>query len=250
MNAKMVDLLAAVFQRRYEPNFALGNIASTLAAHKGAIGAWLPGAADMGVTPAEIPDVTGSGRTLAGMGVLSTSQAGLSSYISMDGATNYLTRPTETGIELTGALSVGGWFYFNSSGADQGMISKWYGITPQRAYRLYRAAAGILYFDVSPDGTAVTSVTSSAVADNTWVFCGGYYVPSTTLAVVINRTWFRNAVAIPAAVFNSSEPLDIGRTTRAFYMPGRVAAAFVCRGALSETDFNNFYEQTRALFNV
>jgi len=243
-NDQNIDLLAAVFQRRYEPNFALGNAVSLLAMLPAIRGVWSFASVDSAV----VNDNSGQGRglTISGM---TTGLQGLAQYGDFDGANDYLHRPTETDLQITGALSMGAWVYFDAL-AEHGILGKWLAAGNLRGYRLYRTAGGLIEFAVSADGTATTVKQSAAVANSTWVFVGGRYTPSTSVSVVVNRTWLDNVAAIPAAIYGTAVDLEAGRTDGGSYLNGRIALAFLAAESLSDAEFGVIYEQTRALFGV
>lgn len=149
-------------------------------------------------------------------------------------------------------LTVAGWFKFTTIPASVfGLISKWYTVGDQRAYHLYKNAANNIVFQVSSLGTAVTvfTVTSTGtVAADKWYFLAGRFDPSTTLDVFVDGVKTSNAVAIPAAIFNSDEPFQIGRTDRANYLDGKASMCQVNAAQLSDSIIQAQWEQSRVMY--
>ena len=246
-NAEMVDLLKADFAGRDEPNVAAGNALSTMLLLPELRGLWAFGSVN---ESGQVLDHSGQGRTLSNTGAVARAAAGLVPYAVFSGA-NYLSRADEAGLDITGALTFGGWFYATAIGVDQTVLSKWTFTTPQRAYRINILAGGQGNAYVSSDGTALTQVTSTAVlAAQTWYFMAGRFTPSTELAVFLNDEKTTNTVGIPAAIFNSSAAFMIGGVNAAASLTGRAALCFACAAALSDAVVNNLYMQTRAIFGV
>lgn len=245
-NDQNIDLLASVFQRRREPNFAAG-MSSVGTMTPNILGFWPFSSADQ----ISVADISGQGRIMAILGGFSLTQvsARLAQYGTFDGVNGYLKRPSEPETAMTDALSVGAWVNFGASGADQGIIGKWYTTGNQRGWRIYRSAANAIVFEVSADGTATTSVTSAVVAGSAWTFVSGVYLPSTSIKVGIGRTKVSNTTAIPASIFASVEALEFGRTNRSNYMTGDMALAFLANSS-SDSMVDVIYEQTRDLFGV
>jgi len=243
-NDQNIDLLAAVFQRRYEPNFALANALSVLAALPGMRMVWGMGGRDSNA----VVDNAGMGRVGAINGV-TFGVSGIAAYADFDGVNDYLRRPDEDGLRITGALTIGAWVYFDAAG-EAGILSKWLAAGNLRCYRLIRTAGGLIEFAISADGTATTVVDSAAVSDSTWYFVAGSYDPSTSLKVYVNRTAVSNVTSIPAAIYASTADFEGGRTDAGSYMNGRQAFSFVAASTLTAAQLGVIYEQTRALFGA
>lgn len=245
------DLVSAMFQRRYEPNFAFVNALGCLGMVAQVRGIWPCSSVEEG---GNLVDMAGQGRILTNNNAATFGLAGLASYAALNGTTQYFSRADELGLDITGGLALGGWFYFEtgSLGANtQGLISKWYETGNQRAYRLYKDTSDKIVFSVSGDGTAVVSATSTAtLTESAWHWCAGYFTPSTAMGVVVNKAWDRNTTSIPASIFNSSENFVVGRTNRANYLKGRFALPWIAADDNNEAILGVLYEQTRAMFGV
>ena len=244
-NDQNSDLNATVFQRRWEANFHMAQAISLMQSLPALRGLW-----PFSATEAEtIYDLSGEGRMLYLSGQ-TLANFGLVQYGDFDGVSDYATRPDETGLSVTGALSLGGWFYFDANGAEQGLISKWYSTGNQLGYALVRSAANAIVAEITTDGATGVFATSAAVASGGWHFCGFRFEPSVSLSVCVDRTWVDNVTAIPASIFASTENLDVGRVNRGSYFNGRACLLWLAADDLPKAEFAVIYEATRALFGV
>jgi hypothetical protein len=166
---------------------------------------------------------------------------------------------TDTGIQSSiNGLTMCMWVYFDSLAATQTLFGKWdFTSGNQRSYRLqYDNASGFLDFDVSVDGTAVTTA-SSAVAPNSgeWIFVAGRFDPSTELKIwyIVGGvlTSVSNTTSIPASIFNSTAALAVGRDDGGSeYLDGRAALCFLSAANLDDDVIFALFEHTRVLFRT
>lgn len=253
-NLEMVNMLSAFFQRRSEPNFAVANAISTYLTLPQLRGFWPYSSVN---EAGNAYDLSGQGRILTNTGPAPFGVAGLAPYASLDGATQYFSRADEAGLDVTGALTIGGWVY-----ASALVAASFYTIAAKsagagvRGYTIYigNGANSVLNGQVSVDGTATTMVTTSYdVTAANWRFIAMRYTPSTELALfdtpgnVLTKT--TNVVAIPAASVNNNQALTFGaRSDAATKFNGRLALCWLCAGAVSDLAITNLYQQTKALF--
>jgi hypothetical protein len=214
-NPGMVDILAADFQARDEPNFAWKSVCSMFLALPGLRGFWPMSSFDDG---GDAYDLSGQGRTLTYNGDPDYGYWDLRPYIDLDGTGDYLDRADEAGLDITGAetfvtgarqgLTMGGWFQFDelTVANNKGLMSKWVSGTNDRSYLLYHEAAGdTILFGVSGNGIAGVFSPASIIpaAATTWYFCVGRYdTTSADVDCFINNTWYSNAGAGPASIFS------------------------------------------------
>lgn len=202
-------------------------------------------------------DLSGQGRTLANTGSATFGVVNSSAYAAVDGATQYFNRGDEAGLDITGALTIGGWFYASALVAASAytLIAK-SGAAGARGYTIYigNGASSVLNGQISSDGTATTTVTSAYdVAATEWRYIAMRYTPSTELALfdtpsgVLTKTV--NTTAIPAAMVNNANQLTIGaRSDTSFKFNGRFALCYLCAAALSDATIEALYQQTLGLF--
>lgn len=216
-------------------------------------------------------DQSGNGRILTYNGNPTYNYDKLVPYINLDGTGDYLSRADEAGLDILGSesyvasaargLTIGGWFWIDvlpgANGA--GYIAKWNdaGVN-QRSYLIWHStAANVIGFYISSLGTGATifSIDSSIVpAISQWYFIVGRFDPSTELAIWINGVKDTNAVAIPAAIFNSTASLTIGRWegggAGVQYLDGRASLNFLCAAALSDDIIGELFSLSRGWFGV
>lgn len=198
-------------------------------------------------------DLSGQGRTLTPQNGATTAVPADSifPYASLlSSASRYFSRADEAGLDITGELTFGGWFYFTTTPASSmGLLSKNEPTGNQRAYTLFKLSTNAIRFQVSSNGTATTAVDSTAtVATGTWYFIAGRYTPSSELAIWLDDEKTINTTSIPAAIFDSSAGFAVGRTDGGNYLNGRAALCFVCAKALSDDTISVLSGRMKPLF--
>lgn len=197
-------------------------------------------------------DLAAQGRTLTNNGSITRSvlSCGLP-YSNLSGS-NYWSRADEAGMDITGSLSLAGWFRPTSLAAQRDCISKWNGTGNQRSYALSILSTGAMQVAVSSDGAAaiVKAGTAGDMVINTWYFLGLRYTPSTELAGFTDLTKYTNTTSIPASTFNSTAAFIIGGLNAGGSMVGSGALCAVGAAAWSDAIFNNLYRNTRRFFGV
>lgn len=246
-NPEMNDMLAATFPKRSEPNFAMANIVSTYLMLPYLRGFWPMSSMDE--VPA-IHDLSGQGRTLSVGAGCSLSWAGLMPYMAMTGA-GYLSRADEAGLDITGQITFGGWFWFNNLAANMGLLNKDNGALKTSGYWGFMWSGGPQFVVGVGNGAASAEVASSQVpVANTWNFVVGRLIPATQIAICVNGNWNNAAAGGIAAMDNNAGALQIGRVFGASNLVGRAALCFLCAQALSSTIVNNLFETSRPAFGV
>lgn len=167
-------------------------------------------------------------------------------------SSNYLSRADESGLDITGDLTLGCWVYFDAESTDveTGIISKWYETGNQRAYVLYKSAANVLTFSVSDDGENVFSITDFGAnyVDSQWFYVVGRFTSITEMALFVNGLWYREPITSPATLKNSTEAFEIGRYNRTNYLDGRVSHAFICAYAVPDRFICAMFAHSRAMY--
>lgn len=205
---------------------------------------------------AAVYDISGQARklTAAGTPTFGVLPAGVP-YTILNGSTQYFTRAHEAGLNITGALTFGGWFYHNNApGTAETLIAK---RQTTAHYQLRRDDDGRVTVRISDDGTTSGAhwpgATSVAVtAAGAWYFAAGRFTPSTELALFLNGVKAVNTTSIPAAIYSGgSDGLFVGALTGpTLLLAGRGAFAFVCAAALTDEHVRRLYRHTRGLFGV
>jgi hypothetical protein len=198
-------------------------------------------------------DQSGQGRVLSQVG---TPTAGyfnnVAPYHIFDGASQYLQRADENDLDITGAMTIGGWFRFGRLAALEWLFGK--GSNLNLSYYLSKSAANNISFIITATGGAPFTIAQHTitVAASTWYFIVGRYVPSTALDILVNNVLVTNAVAIPAAAFSGSGTLTIGAyvTGPIQYMLGNAACCFLCSTNLPDVTLTRLFSISRVFFGV
>lgn len=200
-------------------------------------------------------DLSGQGRVLNNNNAITYASTSIMTYANLVKASSqFFNRPDEAGLDITGQLTIGGWFWFNALGAQEGFVGKYNtnGVN-QRVYLLYKTNVEAMRFIVSSNGTATTTVTSTVTGvNNNWYFMVGRYTPSTELAVWVNGTKTTNLVAIPASLSNQASSFWVGQDGSAggSYLGGRAALVFLCATALEDCFINALFWHSAPWFGV
>lgn len=264
-NPENVDLLSVDFQKRYEANFAAGNIVSLLRMIPGLRGAWVASGFD---SAGDIPDVSNQGRTVTKNGNPLFSFEGLAPIVTLDGTGDYFERADEAGLDITGTetdvasakrgLTIGGWFRPSDLTNYQFLMSKWNTGTNNESYALwYRIAGGPpgnnFVFSITTDGITDFYIDSSdyTIAMNNWYFIVGSFDPSTSLNIYVNKTKSSVLVGVPASIHSGAADFLIGDSDDlGVEFWGDFSFGFLSAMFLSDTVIYNLYHQSRALFGV
>lgn len=197
-----------------------------------------------------VMDLSGQGRSLTNTSVSrSMTETGVP-FGLFNGTSSYLARADEAGLDITGGLTFGGWFYTSAVDANnRGLIVKWLSTGDQRSYQLYYNNTAVTVA-VSSTGAAggIVTVNGPVLAADTWHFIAGRFSPSTQLAIYADGAWAGNTTSIPASIYSGTAPLEIGR--QAAYLSGAAAMCFLCAAVVPATAIENLHAQTRALFGV
>lgn len=246
-NSEKIELLRAFFPARNEPNVAWGNLATfqTIPALRGY---WPMSSVDEN---GDAIDLSREGRTLTNFGSMSYGVDGLVPYADHN-LVDYLQRPTEAAIDITGALTLGGWFFPKNPTSDsKGLVGKWNDVTGQRSYGLRTVVSGVARGFVSVDGSTQVIVSSTALTASVWVFLVLRYVPSISLSIFKNGVETVNTTSIPASLFSNTSPLEVGAYNNGInVIDGWSSNVFLSATALSNTFITTLYHNTRALYGI
>ena len=178
------------------------------------------------------------------------------SYWGFDGTGDYLSHADHADFDITGNLTVGGWFWIDVLDTNyQGLIMKDQNTIGTLAYRLYKnnSDPGSWLFEVA-DATTVDTATSSVTPTaGAWHFIVGRYQTSTEVQIDVDGTNSSTTTNIASAINNSPSFLgigirdDIGGTP--MDLDGRCAAAFVVAGLLTDTQVANIRTATNGDMN-
>lgn len=257
-SAPQVILQATDFPRRNDPNYALGIALSSLVLTPRLRGQW-------GVSTDNtlaVYDHSGQGRAMTAWGGAGTPlayESGISPYHDFIRAnTQYYQYADVAAIDITEELTMWTWVRFHapSAAAVVYFYSKWLVAGNQQAYMLHKTAGEILSFSISNTGADVFAVADAAAnyAVDTWLFVAGRFTPSLELKLWVGNgetgvlNDYTNLVAIPATIFNSDEPLEVGRGNQTNYLDGYEVLWGLAAYALTDADIFNKFHQTRPLY--
>lgn len=193
-------------------------------------------------------DASGQGRTLSPQTDPSFGTEGLIPYLLLNGS-HYLSRADEAGLRITGALTLGAWFYFDTLGSAQALIYKLDGAL--NSYYIVRDSNGFPQFGIYNSNTHHFITGTTAIATATWTFIVGRFTPNSELKVWANTNTDTNTSSIPGSIDADTAPLTVGATGGGgAILDGRVAFPFICAAAVSDEIVTNLFENTRHLFGV
>lgn len=256
-NAQLVEQLATDFPLKKGSTYAWGRAIGGMTLLPALRGLWAGSSID---EHKGLVDLSSQGREIVAMNTLTQGRYGILPYIDFSIASSeYLKRVTEVGLEITGGLTCWAWVYFDteSSGVETGIISKWYTAGDKRGYVLYKSAGNAFTFAISSTGHVASVATIGDVAANyvisKWWFLAGRFEPSAEVALMVGDatsgayTWYKNVVAIPAAIYVTDEAFEVGRYNRTNYLDGRIPLFGIASEHLTDTEVWNIFSQTRPL---
>lgn len=254
LNPEMIEGLGSHFPRTNSASFAWSNVVSDFLMLRHLRSFHPMTSVDENGDPY---DLSGQGRVLTNTNAIAFASTSVMTYAALVAAsTKYFTRGLdEAGYDILAGLTWGGWFYFNTALRTDGLASKWNATgVNQRSWVLYKTNLAAINVGISSGGTAGTSVilsSSVTAAAAQWYFIVGRYNPSTELAVFVNGVKTTNLVGIPAALFNSTQPYELGvyRGTPD-YLDGRLSLQFVCATVLEDCFINALFWHSCPLFGV
>jgi len=247
-NAELVNNLRPDFFARYEPNASMVHAGLHMQLPQ-LRGYWPFSSVD---ERGDLTDMSGQGRVLHNTNTVAFGVYNLFPYADYVPANSeYFTRLDEEGTSITGALTIGGWFWLDTlaSGANQVLIGKFNTVGNMRAYQLYMVDASNRFaFIISGDGAATTAVTHVPVAViSTWYHIVGRFVPGAELSIFVDGVETLEWALIPAAIYDSTAAFTIGaRDPGIEYLDGRSAQCFLCADDLDDVIIKTIFEQTRA----
>ena len=163
---------------------------------------------------------------------------------NFDGSNDYLELPITSALNITGAMTVSGWFKVSSQSSAQFIICK-----DDTSNRVFNVAvlesssgnANKLIFNIYNGGSATSVLTAGTVTDNNWHHFAGVFVPSTSLTLYIDGTASTNTTSIPSSIDMSTDegntPIRIGNHEgNDLYTNGLIDEVAIWDTALSASD--------------
>jgi hypothetical protein len=188
----------------------------------------------------------------------------LAPYIQFDGTGDWLTRADQAALDISGTettvvaavrgATLGGWFYVEETGTDEGLITKDDNAN-QRSYGVYFNQFDRFICLFSDDGTNFASVDNpdgpgSVPSLDAWYFVVARFDPGVSADLFVNGFWTTVATA-RANIFNSTSDLKIGALHGNIWpFQGRASLCFLCAAYLSDAIISSLYEQTKSAFRI
>ena len=170
-------------------------------------------------------------------------------YFDLNGTTQYLSRASEAGLNLTGQMTFGGWFWADTSAGVMTLMIK--GTTATPAYRLTIRGDSADQAQAVVTGATIATATGGAVTDGAWHFIWARFIPSTSISVGLDNVITTSTATIPATANSVAGAFAIGASgTPDRYLDGRASLCFLSALALSDTLLGLLYERQRVLFGV
>ena len=151
--------------------------------------------------------------TLGSVSQSSDNKRGQSSALIQPTDTNddtalYIADGSQTGLEGTDYMSIGGWFKLNSTASDHELITKWG--APPSSYRLSVDSGGTLHFAVY-DGTSAQIQVDNALSTGVWYHIVAIHELSVGMSIYIDGI-LRRFSASALGVGGSARDFAIGST--------------------------------------
>lgn len=195
-------------------------------------------------------DFSGRGNNLSNNGSATRAiYADLVPYTELNGSSQYWSIGDNTELSITGALTWGGWYWFDTIATTSALANKWNGTGNQRSYLLLLNSSTI-EARVSSNGTAETTVVhTTAPQTGRWHHIVGRYVPSAELSVFLDGVETLNTTSIPASIFDSTADFRVGVLgSGANFLDGRAALQFVCADDLPDALIQGLHRATKLFF--
>jgi len=165
-------------------------------------------------------------------------------YSHLGNGTNYFAQigvngitGTETHIDSSmRGLTLGCWFSLDVAPVVRGGVISRDGIALNRGYAFAINSSNTTEFFVSLDGSAVTTLTGTALVLTQWHFLCARFTPGSEMATFVDGEKSTLTTSIPASIFLSTQAFEVGRhvNNNARIITGKIRDIFMCSAALSD----------------
>ena len=203
-------------------------------------------------------DLAATGCTVADIAIASTWPADLVPYIALDGVNDYFSVADNAANSVTGALTIGVWFYIDTGGEKDvnGLWGKGNLAGDTLSYYGYVDNDDLLSVGITSNGDAdttnfYTQVTGATAG--TWHLAVMRFTPSTAIeGYLMGENGAGNYTSPPASIYNSVNLFSLGLTleTAAYGLDGRIAQAWVCQAAVDNNVLDWLYKVQAPLFGA
>ena len=193
-------------------------------------------------------DTSGNGNTLTASASSPTAAIGhgggtnlATAFASASSQDLKITDAAQTGLDITGNLTIAAWVYKSATGTVQIIAGKDTS-DPNRGYILFAHSNNSFYFRVSPNGSApLTQVASTTtLSANTWYHIVGVY-NGTDLRIYVNGSLDCTPVSYSGGIYNNTTNFIIGSAAGGNYWNGRIDDVAVWSRALSADEVLALY---------
>lgn len=169
--------------------------------------------------------------------------AGMESGFLPNAISSYEIRKTD--FNITGALTIGAWV--KTSDTVGIIVSKANNYNVGNQYELTLDSAGKYWFAVGKnDGAGITfnSASLTGIDTTVWNHVVGVYIPSVSVTLYLNGVQVaQNTTAITASVYDSNEPVRIGKNGAGVHLAGSIADSFICDRNLSRAEVEAIFDE-------
>lgn len=251
---ELIEILEGDLLSRNDKINRWGNAISSFQNIPGLVGFWPMSSVQRSTGNAF--DLTSQGRTLTYNGNPTYNiYNDFMPYIDFDGTGDFLSRADETDLDIIGTetiytsgvrgLTLGGWFWLDALGTNEGLIGKW------EPYAIQKLAAGDEIRMLIDNGVSNQNASLIVPGAGQWMFVIGTWVPSTSITIFINGSTATNTTAIHASISNTANAFHIGQLSAGVQlMNGRAALCFLSANSISDSLVNALFQQSRILFRV
>ena len=180
----------------------------------------------------------------------------------LSASSNFALKTNDAQLNITGGetdidstyrgLTIGAWVNPITITGTRPVAGKWKVTLNQRQY-LLSVTSSRARFEVSSNGTAITSVVSaSTLTASSWYLLIGRFDPSAEVSILANGVEAVNTTSIPSLVNSDTGSFEVGShdTSVRPYLNATVGPVFLCAGLLNDAVCDNLLETTRGLYGV
>lgn len=206
----------------------------------------------------DVNDAHGSNNlTNSGSTSFSSGKSGnAASFSSASSQYLYITDANQSGLDITGSLSISMWMKHVTN--KQQVISKYKGqsdpLVTQKSYAIQWFSDQKLYFTLSANGAADRYFTSSSTYTDTanWHHIVCVFSTGSSMTVYFDGSSISGSVTggVPASIYNSSADFQIGGifANTQQYTDGLIDEVGIWSKALTSTEVSNLYTSGSGLF--
>jgi hypothetical protein len=244
LNSDLVGLLSTYFPENSDPGFCWPRMYGAAMGIPRLRGYW----PFTSVNESDnVLDVSGQDRTLTNNGTATFDYTYLAAHGVLNGSSQYFSRATETGIDLTNGAFFAGWFYCSRSvGSLEYFVSK--GTPGTNGYHFRRTTGGVAEFVVDTK----TFTTTLALPTGSWSHIAARLDSGAKMSVWVNGETETTTSSVPTGPTTNLSAFTLGRQSNsaANYFQGKL-----CQFVLSSNgtfDFHawSHFQQTRGVFGV